>query len=41
MKIIRVTIPKHAGPPVWFPNALWDSWFHCTRCFERALAAEV
>jgi len=31
----------HAGPPIWFPNAVWPSLFHCTRCFARALAAEV
>jgi hypothetical protein len=39
--IIEVWPPLHAGPPVWAPNPLWDSWFHCRRCFERALSMEV
>jgi hypothetical protein len=39
--IEQVWPPLHAGPPVWFPSPLWDSWHHCQKCFERALAAEV
>jgi hypothetical protein len=39
--IEQVWPPLHAGPPVWFPNPLWDSYFHCSRCFERAVEADT
>ena len=39
--IEQVWPPLCEGPEVWASNALWPPLFHCVRCFERALAAEV